>query len=618
MQKDTSLNDIPREEMSYKEIYKDLSVKKKFKIHRITPVQPRIQTKPKPLSCQKYPIYINDFKNIEYASDAQDTNFLAQLNQYLSSKGVINVTSIIFELIMDRLEKEWYCFQQSLINKITLPFDSDPIPCNICASLISSTSNLLIFCDGCNLCVHQECYGVPYITEEPWFCRMCLFGDNQNIKCKFCPMVGGAYKQTSDDKWGHVLCAKWNTTLTFSNTVFLEPIEDIQQSIKKTRKVPCQVCGTTKGLTLKCSFTTCKLSYHVTCGMDANYYFDQANLVSFCSFHDPRNKQTNIYSDITEGVGKYPQLVEKPDIRPYLKLSEPLESIFLNIKSKKPVISSIMIDRILCNDLCMIDLGKEKIEIVKKISQYWSLKKRWNNGKTFLRGLQLEYGNKRGMEWYNSRSIACYGSKNDFTSKKRKIISSSKKEFSDFVDFINQPCGHKKLNDKYFLWNLKPIFKALKKIFQLIKQTSIKKQQILKIQHKAFLLCHCKDVFIMEEIMDKLVEDQRFKIFQLPVTEEIAPFYFSIIENPMDFSKIKEKIEKRKTYLIDDNKSYTLNDFKKDLNLIISNCMKYNEGYRWAEVVCGQLEESIELLFNSYSGIINDSNDYKDSFMHFI
>jgi len=151
---------------------------------------------------------------VEYDVDEEDSAWLELLNR----RGRTRVSVGVLELLMDRLEKESYLRMQSEGGSGGAVIDDDAVCC-ICMDGECQNSNAILFCDMCNLAVHQECYGVPYIPEGQWLCRRCLQSPSRAVDCVLCPNKGGAFKQTDDGRWAHVVCAIWIPEVCFANTV---------------------------------------------------------------------------------------------------------------------------------------------------------------------------------------------------------------------------------------------------------------------------------------------------------------------------------------------------------------------------------------------------------------
>jgi PHD-zinc-finger like domain/PHD-finger len=113
-----------------------------------------------------------------------------------------------------------------------------------------------VFCDGCDLAVHQECYGVPFIPEGQWLCRKCqLIGRNTPVSslshpgqnalsdaharqtCIFCPNMEGAFKQTNTLRWSHLFCAIWIPEVSLGNHTFMEPVMEVDKVPKQRWKL---------------------------------------------------------------------------------------------------------------------------------------------------------------------------------------------------------------------------------------------------------------------------------------------------------------------------------------------------------------------------------------------
>lgn len=155
---------------------------------------------------------------VEYDMDELDFCWLEDQNVIRRKENLPEVQPEVMELIMDRLEKESY-FQMQSSGMEQGPIIDDDAVCCICMDGECQNANAILFCDMCNLAVHQECYGVPYIPEGQWLCRRCLLSPSIAVDCILCPNKGGAFKETECKRWAHVVCAIWIPEVCFANAV---------------------------------------------------------------------------------------------------------------------------------------------------------------------------------------------------------------------------------------------------------------------------------------------------------------------------------------------------------------------------------------------------------------
>lgn len=113
----------------------------------------------------------------------------------------------LIEDVVTELERQ--CAENMKNNKIGIEFN-DGVVCDVCRSPYSEDGNEMIFCDTCNVCVHQACYDIDEIPAGEWYCQPCReLGRVDKASCILCPNKNGAMKRTPDDKWAHVSCSLW-------------------------------------------------------------------------------------------------------------------------------------------------------------------------------------------------------------------------------------------------------------------------------------------------------------------------------------------------------------------------------------------------------------------------
>ncbi|KAA6415561.1 MAG: hypothetical protein FRX48_00277 [Lasallia pustulata] len=257
---------------------------------------------------------------VEYDMDEQDSKWLEAYNAQRKAEQVEAIKPAVFEITMTKIEKEWHALEKRIPKPNPKPpqthrprsssaaavngeqsgaGEEQDSKCAICDDGDCENTNAIVFCDGCDLAVHQECYGVPFIPEGQWLCRKCQLIGRGTPTCIFCPNTDGAFKQTNASRWSHLLCAIWIPEVTLGNTTFMEPVMDVEKVPKQRWKLTCYICRQKMGACIQCGNKNCFVAFHVTCARRAKLFLkmksthggpanlDASVLKAYCDKHVP-------------------------------------------------------------------------------------------------------------------------------------------------------------------------------------------------------------------------------------------------------------------------------------------------------------------------------------------
>ncbi|GMH97528.1 hypothetical protein TrVE_jg7911 [Triparma verrucosa] len=231
--------------------------------------------------------------------------------------------------------------------------------CQVCQDGEVMPDNQIVFCEGCNVSVHQKCYGVERVPVGDWYCRLCeplafkaglteVIAENatpgkekpdvngaKGIVCELCPIKTGAFVPTIEpNKFVHVCCAKWHgmgyipplaaepgqpVPLVIPNSVNTNTVIESLFSYKQasrmlTKNLKCEVCNDNYGALIKCAHDRCKANLHVTCARESKgclvIHGENCDgpVVNgwrlFCNQHSKGLRQVRLNSDIIHDKSK--------------------------------------------------------------------------------------------------------------------------------------------------------------------------------------------------------------------------------------------------------------------------------------------------------------------------
>ncbi|XP_030589640.1 bromodomain and PHD finger-containing protein 3 isoform X2 [Archocentrus centrarchus] len=500
----------------------------------------------------------------EYDMDEEDTAWLEMVNVDRTSEGYSAVLPETFERLLDRLEEEAYLEARSRAPPQST-IDDDAFCC-VCLDDECLNSNVILFCDSCNLAVHQECYGVPYIPEGQWLCRCCLQSPQKPVDCVLCPNRGGAFKQTSDGRWAHVVCAIWIPEVCFANTVFLEPVEGVSNIPPARWKLTCYLCKQKgRGASIQCHKANCYTAFHVTCAQRAGLFMKiepvrETNIngttfsvkkTAFCEAHSPPGQETGSddesegrvvgsrgrasrgRSAYTEGPttpkkGRKSDSDAKTDKK---KGKRNTESPSRRTASPQVTVPQIPTSRL--NIICKGITLQKKNQFMQRLYKYWLLKRQSRNGVPLVRRLHSNIQTQRNTE---------------------------QPEVDEKISAAREALRY---------WQkLRHDLEKARLLVELIRKREKLKREQVKVHQAALEMQLTPMLVLLRSTLDQLQEKDTAQIFAQPVDIKEVPDYLEFISNPIDFSTMRSKLESH---------SYrSVADLEADFNLMVSNCLLYN------------------------------------------
>ncbi|XP_072171530.1 uncharacterized protein [Diadema setosum] len=335
----------------------------------------------------------------QYDLDEVDVHWLQLANEMREEIGDGTIDEFTMERIIEECDIQ--CnnnVEHAMLTEegLGIEYDEDVI-CDVCRAPDSEEGNEMVFCDKCDICVHQACYGIVKVPEGSWMCRTCALGIQP--PCILCGIKGGAMKSTrSGTKWAHVSCALWVPEVSIGCVERMEPITKISQIPASRWALICNICRVRTGACIQCSVKTCKTAYHVTCGFEnglemKTFLDDEADVRfrSYCLKHTKAKREMDGFDpklgtpEKAHGTPKKEMTQEEKANERALRIQVVTEEFYRYAKMKEVAAALNM---------------KDDIDTVDMVYEYWKLKRKSGHNRPLVTPTK-EVGSLGSNEEYN-------------------------------------------------------------------------------------------------------------------------------------------------------------------------------------------------------------------------
>jgi PHD-zinc-finger like domain len=159
----------------------------------------------------------------------------------------------------------------------------DEDTCAVCFDANTTAANVRVCCEDCGVSVHQACGTIYPVPEAPCDARQTdhTVPVTAELPCAVCPVRGGAFLPTTNQRWCHITCAMWTPSVsiatiqdaTGATATHIDGVTSIPHSraamicLLCTKRGSCIQCCHLANAANKDDGACCGLPVHPMCGL---------------------------------------------------------------------------------------------------------------------------------------------------------------------------------------------------------------------------------------------------------------------------------------------------------------------------------------------------------------